>query len=435
VPEGEVTVGLVGLGTIGAGVVQVLQEHGARIDERLGFRIRLKSIAEIDLERERPVALESYRLTRDWKEIVADPEVDIVVELIGGSDVARSVVLGALEAGKRVVTANKALLALHGKEIYGCAVAHATDIAFEASVAGTIPVLRALREGLCGDRIDSVHGILNGTCNFILSEMEQYSEAYEPCLKRAQDLGYAEADPTFDVNGMDSTHKLTILLGLAFGMRVLPEDIPTEGIQEISAIDIDFASRFGLRIKLLAVAKDREGAVEARVHPTMIPKESVLAGVNGSMNAVEVRGRMSGPTLYCGAGAGSEPTASAVVADLMELARGCRQGVSGRVPALGTPLLREPSMYRQEDFAGEYYLRFTAVDRPGVLSRIAGALGEQGVSIASVLQMERDVLEAVPVVMVTHPAKGAAVRAALREIDRIGDVTAPTQVIPIEREI
>ena len=434
-PEHAVTIGLVGLGTIGTGVVQVLQEHGARINERLGFGIRLKTIAEIDLELERPVALDSYRLTRDWNEIVVDPEVDIVVELIGGSDVARSVVFGALEAGKRVVTANKALLALYGKEIYACAAAHATDIAFEASVAGTIPVLRALREGLCSDRVDSVHGILNGTCNFILSEMEQHEEAYGPCLKRAQDLGYAEADPTFDVNGMDSAHKLTILLGLAFGVRVLPDDIPTQGIQDISAIDIDFASRFGLRVKLLAIAKDRGGDVEARVHPTMIPKESVLAGVNGSMNAVEVRGRMSGPTLYCGAGAGSQPTASAVVADIMELARGCWQGVSGRVPALGTPLLREPSLYRQEDFAGEYYLRFTAVDRPGVLSRIAGALGEQGVSIASVLQMDRDVLEAVPVVMMTHPAKDAALRVALREIDRIGDVTAPTQVIPIEREI
>jgi homoserine dehydrogenase len=435
VPERAVNIGLVGLGTIGTGVVRVLQEHGTRIDERLGFELRLKTVADIDLESDRGVEIKSYTLTRDWNDVVGDSEVDLIVELIGGTGVAKSVVLAALRAGKGVVTANKALLALHGQEIYNAARTHAADIAFEASVGGTIPVLRALREGLCGDCIDALHGIVNGTCNFILSEMEHQGEPYEACLKRAQDLGYAEGDPTFDVNGTDSAHKLAILLGLAFGVRVRPGDIPTEGIEDITPIDIDFASRFGLRVKLLAIAKERDGGVEARVHPTMIPQDSVLARVDGSMNAVEVRGRMSGPTLYYGAGAGGLPTASAVVADLMELARGCRQGVSGRVPALGTRQLQERPLRRKEDFEGEYYIRFTAVDRPGVLSRIAGALGEQGLSMASVLQLERDALESVPLVMTTHPAKEAALRRALREIDRMGDVTAPTQVIPIEREI
>jgi homoserine dehydrogenase len=435
VPDRPVRIGLVGLGTIGSGVVRLLQEHQERIDERLGFPLRLARIADIDLERDRSLSLDAYALTRDWHELVADPEIELIIELIGGSDVARSVVLAALESGKSVVTANKALLAHHGQEIYACAEAHGSDIAFEASVAGTIPVLRALREGLCADRIQAVHGIVNGTCNFILSEMEQRGDSYAACLKRAQDLGLAEADPSFDVNGMDSAHKLSILIGLAFGIGVLPEAIPTEGIEHVAPLDIEYADRIGFRIKLLAIAKERDGGVEAWVNPTMIPGESVLGRVDGSMNAVEVRGCMSGPTLYYGAGAGPLPTASAVVADVMELARGCQRGVKHRVPPLGIPQLRDLPLRRKEDLEGEYYLRFTALDRPGVLSRIAGALGGRGISIASVLQMERHASEAVPVVMMTHLAKEAALRAALAETARIGDVTAPTQVIPVEREL
>lgn len=434
-PDFPVRTGLVGLGTIGTGVVRLLQEHQERIDERLGFPLRLARIADIDLERERSISLDAYALTRDWHELVADPEIELIIELIGGSDVARSVVLAALESGKSVVTANKALLAHHGQEIYACAEAHGADIAFEASVGGTIPVLRALREGLCADRIQAIHGIVNGTCNFILSEMEQRGDPYAACLKRAQDLGLAEADPSFDVNGMDSAHKLSILIGLAFGIGVLPEAIPTEGIEQVAPLDIEYADRIGFRIKLLAIAKERDSGVEAWVNPTMIPGESVLGRVDGSMNAVEVRGCMSGPTLYYGAGAGPLPTASAVVADLMELARDCQRGVKRRVPPLGIPQLRDLPLRRKEDLEGEYYLRFTALDRPGVLSRIAGALGGRGISIASVLQLERHASEAVPVVMMSHLAKEAALRAALAEIARMGDVTAPTQVIPVEREL
>ena len=433
--DAGVGIGLVGFGTIGTGLVRVLRDHGDTIAERLGFPLRLVRIADIDLERDRGVPLEGIELSRDWGDVTGDPEVEIVIELVGGTGVARSIVLGALESGKRVVTANKALLAHHGEEIFRAVESHHSEIAFEASVGGTIPVLRALREGLCADRIESVWGIVNGTCNFILTEMERGGEPFEACLKRAQDLGYAEADPTFDVDGTDSAHKLAILIGLAFGRWAAPDAIHTEGIECVSPIDIEYAQRFGFRIKLLAIAKIREGTVEARVHPTMIPEGSVLARVSGSMNAVEVRGRLSGPTLYYGAGAGSLPTASAVVADAMELARSLRRQVSGRVPPLGTPRLASVPLCAVEDLEGECYVRLTALDRPGVLSRITGALGTRGISIASVLQLGRSASEAVPVVLMTHRAKESALREALAEIDRMGEVTAPTRVIRIEREI
>jgi homoserine dehydrogenase len=430
-----VRVGLVGFGTIGTGVVRVMGENAERIAERLGFPLRLVRIADIDLERDRRVPLDGIELSGSWKDVTGDPEVDLVVELVGGTGVARSIVLAAIEAGKRVVTANKALLAHHGMEIFGAVEQFDSEIAFEASVGGTIPVLRALREGLCADRIESVWGIVNGTCNFILTEMEEREEPYSVCLKRAQEEGYAEPDPSFDVNGTDSAHKLAILVGLAFGLQIGPDAIHTEGIERITPIDIEYARRFGLRIKLLAIAKVQDGSLEARVHPTMVPEGSVLGRVSSTMNAIEVRGRWSGPTLYYGAGAGSLPTATAVVADIMELARSLRLGGAGRVPPLGTPHPRPASVRRIEDLEGEYYLRLTALDRPGVLSRITGALGARGISIASVLQLSRSALEAVPVVLTTHTAKEAALRETLVEIDRMGDVTAPTQLIRIEREI
>jgi homoserine dehydrogenase len=432
VREQAVGVGIVGLGTIGTGVVRVMHDHAGAIAERLGFPLRLVRIADIDLERDRGVPLDGVALSGSWEEVTGDPDVDLVIELVGGTGVAREIVLAALDRGKGVVTANKALLAHHGKEIYDAASRNGADIAFEASVGGTIPVLRALREGLCADRLESVWGIVNGTCNFILTEMEEREEPYEACLKRAQDEGYAEADPTFDVDGTDSAHKLAILVGLAFGAGISPDDIDTEGIEQITPVDIDYARRFGLRIKLLAIAKAVDGVVEARVHPTMVPVSSVLGGVSGSMNAIEVRGAMSGPTLYYGAGAGSLPTASAVVADVMELARALRRGAAGRVPPMGTPSLSSPRVRRSDDLEGEYYVRLTAVDEPGVLSRIAGALGARGISIASVLQLDRS-SRAVPVVLTTHTAKEASLRGALHEIDRMGDVTGPAQVIRIER--
>ncbi len=433
--DGAVHVGLVGLGTIGTGMVRILQEGGARITERLGFPLELTAIADIDLDRDRGISLADYRLSREWREIVDDPGIDLVVELVGGTGVARSIVLAALDAGKGVVTANKALLAKHGEEIYALAASRRVEIAFEGSVGGTIPVLRALREGLCADRIDSLLGIVNGTCNFILTEMEERGEPYEACVKRAQDLGYAEADPSFDVDGTDSAHKLSILLALAFGARVDPDDLAVEGVERIAPVDVEYAQRFGLRIKLLAVARRVEQGIEAHVHPTMIPQSSVLARVDGPMNAIEVHGLHSGPTLYYGAGAGSLPTGSAVVADLMELARSRRLGIPVRVPPLGTPKLRDQELARPEDLESEYYLRVGALDSPGVLSKIAGALGESGISIASVLQEERRATRAVPIVITTHTARQSSLDRALRKIEQLAEVTQPVQVIRIERRI
>jgi len=428
-------VGLVGLGTIGSGVVRAFQGHGALIAERLGFPLELTRIADIDLERDRGVSLAGYRLSRDWREVVDDPEIDLVVELVGGTRVARELVLAALDAGKHVVTANKALLAQHGREVFALAASKGTEIAFEASVGGTIPVLRALREGLCADRVQALHGIVNGTCNYILSEMESTGEPYEACLKRAQDLGFAEADPSSDIDGVDSANKLAILAGLAFGVVLLPTAFPIEGIRHIVPADVEYASRIGFRIKLLAVAKRDAHGIQARVHPTMIPQQSVLAGVAGSMNAIEVHGELSGPTLYYGAGAGALPTASAVVADLMELARARRHGVSGRVPPLGTPEPRDAVLCAPGEQVGEFYVRFTAHDTPGVLSRITGALGARGISIASVLQEERHEIRAVPIVITTHESRQADLDAALTEIAKLREVVSPAQSIRIEREL
>ncbi|MCP4003761.1 MAG: homoserine dehydrogenase [bacterium] len=433
-PE-TVRVGIVGMGTIGTGVVRIFQEHAEDLRDRLGFDLRLSRIADIDLETDRGVSLSEYELSTDWRDLANDPEIDLIVELIGGTKIAKDVVAGALQAGKSIVTANKALLAHHGEELYALAAENSVDLAFEAAVGGTIPVLRALREGLNADRIETLHGIVNGTCNYILSEMEEGGEPYAACLKRAQDLGFAEADPTFDVDGTDSAHKLAILIGLAFGLRTHPDDIATEGIECIGPVDIEYARRFGLRIKLLAVAKRGPRGVEAHVHPTMISASSVLAGVSGSMNAVEVRGVMSGPTMYYGAGAGSLPTASAVVADLMELARARVSGATGRVPPLGRPRLRSERLLPAEDQTGEFYLRFNVVDSPGVLAGITGALGDLGISIASVLQEERHESAAVPVVITTHTSRQADLDAALSEIASMREVTEAAHVLRIEREI
>ncbi len=433
--ERALHVGLVGLGTIGSGVVRAFQSHGALINEWLGFPLELTRIADIDLERDRGVALGGYRLSRDWREIVDDPEIDLVLELVGGTRTARDLVLAALDAGKHVVTANKALLAQHGREIFALAASKGTEIAFEASVGGTIPVLRALREGLCADRVLALHGIVNGTCNYILTEMEATGEPYEACLKRAQDLGFAESDPSADIDGIDSANKLAILAGLAFGVYLAPSAFPIEGIRHIVPTDIEYASRIGFRIKLLAVAKRDGQGIEVRVHPTMIPRKSVLAGVDGAMNAIEVHGELSGPTLYYGAGAGALPTASAVVADLMELARARRHGVSGRVPPFGTSEPRDAELCAPGGQRGEFYLRFTAHDSPGVLSRIAGVLGSRGISIASVLQEERHESRAVPIVITTHESRQADLDAALTEIAKLREVVAPAQSIRIEREL
>ena len=417
-----VRVGLVGLGTIGSGVVRLFQEHGADLDRRLGFPLRLAAIADIDLATDRGVSLDGYALHRDFKALIDDPEIDVVIELVGGTGVAAQIVRAALSAGKAVATANKALLAHKGDEIWPLARDHGTDIAFEASVCGTIPLLRALREGLAADRIRALHGIVNGTCNYILTEMEEQGEPYASALRRAQDLGYAEADPRFDVEGIDAAHKLTLLLGLAFGVRAGPGDFPVEGIERISITDIDAARRLGFRIKLLASARRSAQGVMASVRPALVPLGSVLAAVGGAMNAVAVDGAFSGRTLYYGAGAGSLPTASAVVADVMELARNRRLGGAGRVAPLGTAELAEGGLCPASAEEGEYYVRVPASAGADTAAALVAALAARGARVDSLSRDGGDV------VATTGSARRAEVAAALVEL---GPATA--QVVRIER--
>lgn len=437
-------VGLVGLGTIGTGVHKVLADNAEVIEQRLGFPLKLVRIADLDTETDRGIDLTGVQFDSDTEGLIHDPNVDIVIELIGGYDVAKRITLASIEAGKHVVTANKALLALHGEEIFGAAQAKGVDVAFEASVGGGIPVLRALREGLAANKIESVHGILNGTTNYVLTEMESTGEDFEVVLKRAQDLGYAEADPSFDVDGIDAAHKLSLLAAMAFGAKVAFKELPTEGLRGLVPLDFEMAEQCGYRIKLLGIAKSVVGAdgverLDARVHPTMVPIDSMLANVDGAMNAVAVTGNAVGPTLYYGAGAGEMPTASAVVGDLMEIAREIRRsGKGGRVAPLSYVAgnLVEMPLLDIGGLEARCYLRFTAADRPGVLGHITGALGERGVGIETALQEgEGDGQGSVPIIILTHPAREAAVRDAIDEIDGHDDVTEPTCLIRIEEEL
>jgi homoserine dehydrogenase len=437
--ERSVGVGLIGLGTIGTGVVKVLQRNADVIQQRLGFSLRLVRVADLDLETDRGVDLGDVPFDADSEGLIEDPRVDIVVELIGGYEVPRRLILRSLECGKHVVTANKALLALHGAEIFAAAGARGVDVAFEASVGGGIPILRSVREGLAANRIEALYGILNGTTNYVLSEMEGTGEDFEVVLKRAQELGYAEADPSFDVDGVDAAHKLTLLASMAFGAKLTYKEVPTEGIRGLIPLDFDAAEELGYRIKLLGIAKlhevDGEQRIEARVHPTLISRSSLLASVDGAMNAVAVVGDAVGDTLFYGPGAGELPTASAVVADLIEIAREIRRGSAGRVAPLSyLPDSLEPKpLVPLGEIVGPCYLRFTALDRPGVLAHIAGVLGEHQIGIESVIQKGRGgAVESVPVIVRTYPAREVAVRSALEIIDEAPDVTAPTKLIRIE---
>jgi homoserine dehydrogenase len=434
-----VGVGVIGLGTIGTGVARVLRENASVIAERLGFPLRLVRIADLDASRAQGLDLDGIRFDADSNGLVDDPEVEIVVELIGGYDAARRLMLRAIEGRKHVVTANKALLAVHGKEIFEAAAARGVDVAFEASVGGGIPILRSMREGLAANRIESVHGIVNGTTNYMLCEMEETGEPFEVVLKRAQDLGYAEADPTFDVDGIDAAHKLTILASMAFGAELTYKEIPTEGIRGLTPLDFASAKEFGYRIKLLGIAKRRPGPdgerLEVRVHPTMIPAGSLLAKVEGAMNAIAVHGNAVGPTLFYGAGAGQLPTASAVVADLMEIAREIRRGSAGRVAPLSylPDALRPHPLVPLAEIEARAYLCFTVRDEPGVLGSIATELGEHGIGIESLIQQRtHERSGAVPVVVLTHPAREGPVRAALERIDALAAVAARTRLVRIE---
>jgi len=432
----EIKVGLIGFGTVGTGVVKILQENASVIEQRLGGRIYLYKIADIDLKRDRGVQVPTEILTSDVQEVIANPEISIVLELIGGIEPARTFILKAMESGKHVVTANKALLALHGEEIFTAAQKYGVRIGFEASVGGGIPIIRSIREGLVANKIISLFGILNGTSNYILTRMTQEGKGFRETLKEAQRLGYAEADPTLDVEGIDAAHKLSILASLAFGIKVDFQDIFVEGISHITPLDIQFSWEFGYRVKLLAIGKWDGGRVELRVHPTMLPADHLLSTVEGVYNAIYVFGDAVGPTMFYGQGAGGLPTGSAVVSDLVDLCRDIIKGLNRQGPLI-TPFWssHQGVVKDMEEVVTPYYLRFTAVDRPGVLSKISGILGEHEISIASVIQKGRRVKGAVPIVMMTHEATERNIRHALHEINRLDVIRARTTLIREEGEV
>lgn len=434
--KNTINVGLIGFGTIGAGVVKILQENAAVIGERLGSELKLTRIADRDIATDRGVTPhKDVVLSTDAQDVINDPHIDVVVELIGGYEPAKSFVLAALEKGKRVVTANKALLAVHGAEIFEAAAASGSDIGFEASVGGGIPVIRAIKEGLSANNLITIDAIINGTANYILTEMTNKGGDFQTVLKTAQNLGYAEADPTFDIEGVDSAHKLAILASLAFGTKINFDDIHTEGISSITKMDIDYATELGYKIKLLAIAKSQDGEIEARVNATMIPEDALLSNVEGVLNAVYVTGDAIGPTMYYGPGAGMMPTASAVVGDIIELSRDIKNGISGRVPPLGYQTLKQLKIRDIGEVIAKYYLRFSIVDSPGVLSKISGILGEHDISISSVLQKGRHEEKAVPLVIITHEAQEKNLRHALDEIDKLDVVMDSTKVIRIEEKL
>ncbi len=429
----DVKIGLLGLGTVGSGVVKILQTHRDILEKRTGARLTLAAIADADLARPRAgLDLSRLPMVNDATRVLDDPSVQIVIELIGGLEPARTFVLRAMAAGKHVVTANKALLAHHGAELYEEARQRGVTLAFEAAVAGGIPLIRAVKEGLVANRILSCYGIVNGTCNYILSRMTDAGEDFSVVLKEAQAHGYAEADPTFDVEGMDSAHKLQILASLAFRTYVDLKDIYTEGITAVTPQDIAYARELGYRIKLLAIAKSSDGGIEVRVHPTMIRDSSPLAAVSGVFNAVFITGDSVGDLMFYGRGAGQMPTASAVLSDTVEIATRLAHGVPALhldLPVAGQATLPVVPM---EAIRSAYYLRVMAADRPGVLSQVAGILGRHDISIASVIQKERAAAEAVPVVMMTHEAGEHDMRAALAAIDRLPAVATRTTMIRVE---
>lgn len=431
----EIKIGLLGFGTIGTGVVKVLQNNAQLLQDRLGAKLTLARIVDLDIQTSRDVTVAPELLTTDADAVLTDPDIDLVIELIGGYEPARSFVLKAIANGKHVVTANKALLALHGAEIFAAAEKKGVDVYFEAAVGGGIPIISAIRENLCANRFTSIFGILNGTCNYILSRMTNDGEDYGAVLKEAQELGYAEADPTFDVEGIDTAHKLAILISLCFGTRLRFKDIHTEGISNVSALDIHYAGQFGYRIKLLAIGKNENGQIEARVHPTMIPDNYPLADVHGAFNAVRLVGDFLGPAMLYGRGAGMDATASAVMGDVMAISRDMLCGVAGRTPALGyvPESIKDLPIKPMDDIVSQYYLRFAADDKPGVLSQVSGILGKYEISITSMIQPERQ-SGGVPIVMMTHDAKEANVRKALAEIDALAVIKEQSRFIRIENE-
>ncbi|WP_029917807.1 homoserine dehydrogenase [Pelobacter seleniigenes] len=433
----SIKVGLLGFGTIGTGVVRVFQNNADVIESRLGHRLELIKIADLDITTDRGVQLDAGILTTDVEQVISNPEVDIVIELIGGYEPAKSFILKAISQGKHIVTANKALMALHGQEIVAAANENGVSVMFEAAVGGGIPIISAIKENLCANRFSSVLGILNGTCNFILSKMTDEGGDFAPVLKEAQQLGYAEADPTFDIEGVDTAHKIALLSALCFGTTVDFNQVYREGISNIDGIDIRFASQMGYKIKLLAIGKNYGDQIEVRVHPTMIPDTYQLAEVDGVFNAVRLTGDFVGPTLLYGSGAGMDATASAVMGDVMAISRDQIAGARPRIPIMGycAEQIRTLPVKAMSEIESHYYLRFTTVDRPGVLAKIAGCLGRHNISIQSMLQPESHEADSVPIVLMTHAALEADISQSLAEIEELDIIVQPTRLIRVENDL
>jgi homoserine dehydrogenase len=427
----KINVGIIGFGNIGCGVVKILSSRKSLLAQKIETEILIKKICDKDLTRKRDVAVDKALFTSDAYEIINDPGIDIIVELMGGINPAKEFILAALKKGKHVVTANKALLAEHGNELFREAVERGKNIYFEASVGAGIPIIKSIKEGLVANKFNSIFGIVNGTSNYVLTQMSKENCSFANALSDAKIKGFAEKDPTFDIQGIDSAHKLVLLTYLAFGKIVNLKDIFIEGIAQISAADIAYANELGYTIKLLAIAKKEIDELEVRVHPTLLPSEHLLSSVDGVFNAIYVSSDLAGDLMFYGPGAGQLPAASAVVSDIVDLVQDIKAGLFR--PTLNS---REDSsikgLRKIDEFENKYYIRITAVDKPGVLAKISGILAKFGISIASVNQKEKNKTHIVPVVMVTHEVKEKNLRGALKMIDKLVEIKDKSVAIRIE---
>ena len=428
----KINVGLIGLGTVGLGVARTLLEKGRLLEDRIGARIVLRRVCDRSFRQAKRLRLPAALKTTNAAEVLRDPDIHIIVELIGGIEPAKSFVLEALRHGKHVVTANKALLAQAGNELFAAATRAHVELYFEASVGGGIPIIKLLREGLIANELDTILGIVNGTSNYILTQMKEQGLSFHEALLEAKHHGYAERNPSLDINGDDAAHKLAILTLLGFGLPVRPAQIHVEGISNISLADIQYADELGYCIKPLAIAKREDHELDVRVHPTLLAKSHLLANVNGVYNAIYVHGDLVGSGLFYGRGAGQNPAASSVVADIADVARNIASGVIQRIPLSDRSTHGIRRLRKMGNVETRYYMRFLMTDKPGVLARIAGVLGHHHISIASVHQKERKAAKIVPVVMMTHEAKESDMRSALETIDHLGFVKHPTVAIRTE---
>lgn len=429
-----VKVGLLGLGTVGGGTVNVIKKNANEISRRTGCDVLVTKACTRDISRPRICDTDTIELTTNPNDVINDPDIQIVLELMGGEEPAKSHILAALSQGKHVVTANKALIANHGNELFAAAAANNVTLAYEAAIAGGIPIVKAMREGLSANKIEWLAGIINGTGNFILTEMREKGSAFADVLKEAQELGYAEADPEYDVEGIDAAHKLCILASLAFGMRLNFNKVYTEGISKITPLDVTYAEELGYRIKHLGVARKSDTGVEMRVHPTLIPDTRLIANVDGVMNAVVVKGNAVGPTLYYGPGAGAEATASAVIADIVDICRQVNSSSDNNVPALGflNEELKELEILPIEDIVTAYYIRLSVEDKPGVMAAITTVLADNGISIEAVLQKEPKHGANAQVILLTDTVVESSLVSALKDIESLDSINEPAIRIRVE---